>query len=361
MSRNENIEVVFSFDTTGSMYPCLTQVRRELQNNVARLFSEIPNIRIGIIAHGDYCDAGSSYVTKHLDLSTDERAICRFVEGVSATGGGDSEECYELVLKEARTQMSWTSGKSKVLALIADDVPHGPDYPQNTQKINWRNELGLLLEAGINVYGIQALNRRHATSFYEEIAHKTGGFHLNLSQFSHVSDMVMAICYRQAGTEQLQGFQDELVRNRRMNRSMDQMFDTLLNRRPARTPYAGTPDLSAVPPSRFQVLEVEGDTRINDFVRENGLTFNLGRGFYEFTKPVEVQEYKEIVLMDKVTGDMFTGRRARELLGLPESGTVRIRPTALDRYVPFIQSTSATRKLLGGTRFLYEVSDWDRS
>jgi hypothetical protein len=86
------IEIVFSFDTTGSMYPCLTQVRRKLNNTIARLLNEIPGIRIGIIAHGDYCDAGSTYVTKHFDLSGDVKQICNFVETVEATGGGDAPE-----------------------------------------------------------------------------------------------------------------------------------------------------------------------------------------------------------------------------------------------------------------------------
>jgi hypothetical protein len=49
-----NIEVVFSFDTTGSMYPCLTQVRRKIETTVSRLLNEIEGIRIGIIARGDY-------------------------------------------------------------------------------------------------------------------------------------------------------------------------------------------------------------------------------------------------------------------------------------------------------------------
>ncbi len=65
---SENIEVVFNFDTTGSMYPCLTQVRRKTKNTVTRLMDEIPIIRIGIIAHGDYCDERSTYVTKRFDL-----------------------------------------------------------------------------------------------------------------------------------------------------------------------------------------------------------------------------------------------------------------------------------------------------
>ena len=68
------VEVVFSFDTTGSMYPCLTQVRRHIKSTVTRLGEEVPGIRIGIIAHGDYCDKNVTYVTKHLPL--DERRRC---------------------------------------------------------------------------------------------------------------------------------------------------------------------------------------------------------------------------------------------------------------------------------------------
>ena len=119
---DNRIEVVFSFDTTGSMYPCLTQVRRKVGETVKRLMKEIPGIRIGIIAHGDYCDAGSTYVTKALDLTDDGDAIVRFVEKVGPTGGGDAPECYELVLHEARS-LSWTKDYTKVFVLIGDDVP----------------------------------------------------------------------------------------------------------------------------------------------------------------------------------------------------------------------------------------------
>ncbi|WP_404364917.1 hypothetical protein ACIHQR_32020 [Corallococcus coralloides] len=87
---DNRVEVVFSFDTTGSMYPCLAQVRKKLGAAVARLTKEIPGIRIGIIAHGDYCDAKSTYVTKALDLTDDVKAITRFVEKVEQTGGGDA-------------------------------------------------------------------------------------------------------------------------------------------------------------------------------------------------------------------------------------------------------------------------------
>jgi hypothetical protein len=349
------VEVVFSFDTTGSMYPCLTQVRRNVKSTVTRLFEEIPGIRIGVIAHGDYCDAGSTYVTKHLDLSDDVRAICKFVETVDATGGGDAPECYELVLREAQ-DLDWSAGAHKAFVLIGDDVPHPPAH--TPKKINWRNELEALTSAGVAVYGVQALNRKHATAFYAELAKKSGGFHINLDQFAHVTDMVLAVCYKQSSDEQLLQYEQEVKKQGRMQRGLNKMFSTMLNR--AVPTMVADADLHAVPPGRFQVLEVDENGPIKQFVLDNGLTFKVGRGFYEFTKTETIQGHKEIILQDKTTGDFFEGEKARELLGLPHGETARIRPASLERFVVFVQSTSANRKLIGGTKFLYEVEDWDR-
>ena len=348
------IEVVFSFDTTGSMYPCLTQVRKKIKATVTRLMKEIPGMRIGVIAHGDYCDAGSTYVTKALDLTDDVEKICRFVERVEATGGGDAPECYELVLHEAQA-LSWTPSYQKCFVLIGDDVPHGP--AQNPKKLNWRDEVDKLAKKGIPVYGVQALGRKHATPFYRELAEKSGGFHLDLDQFSYITDLVLAICYKQSSDEKLASYEQEIVNQGRLDRSLNNLFNTMMKREKPVTTFAAA-DLHAVPPGRFQMLAVDADTPIKDLVVENGLRFKKGRGFYEFTKTETIQAGKEVVLMDKKTGDRFSGHKARELLGLPVGESTRIKPTSLEKYAVFVQSTSANRKLMGGTRFLYEVEDW---
>lgn len=348
-----NIEVVFSFDTTGSMYPCLTQVRRKIKETVTRLLDEIPGIRIGIIAHGDYCDEGTTYVTKILDLSGDVEEICNFVQNVEPTGGGDAPECYELVLHQAQS-LSWTATNSKTLVLIGDDIPHAP--AQTPQKLNWRQEVKKLEEMGIAVYGVQALNRRHATQFYKELVEKSGGFHLNLDQFAYITDLFLAVCYQQSSDQQLQAYEQEVIDKGRMNRGLNKMFNTMLERETVAVYEPSS--LKAVPPGRFQVLEVDENISIKAFVLENSLTFKTGRGFYEFTKTETIQGKKEIVLMERETGDLFAGEAAREMLGLPMGETVRIKPSNLQKYVVFVQSTSANRKLIGGTRFLYEVADW---
>jgi hypothetical protein len=352
---SNNIEIVFSFDTTGSMYPCLTQVRRKIKNTVTRLIDEIPLIKIGIIAHGDYCDEGSTYVTKIFNISGDVDAICDFVQNVEPTGGGDAPECYELVLHESQS-LSWSKSATKSLVLIGDDIPHPPAH--NPKKLNWRKELDKLAEAEITVYGVQALNRPHATPFYQELAEKSGGFHINLDQFSYISDLFLAVCYQQSSNDQLQAYEQEVIDQGRMSRGLNKIFNTMMNREA--TSYYESADLRAVSPGRFQILEVEQDISIKAFVLENGLSFKVGRGFYEFTKTETIQAQKEIILMDRATGDLFEGGAAREMLGLPMDATIRIKPSNLEKYVVFVQSTSANRKLISKTRFLYEVEDWDR-
>lgn len=359
----ESIDVLFSFDTTGSMYPCLAQVRNNINATIKRLFKDIPNLRVAIIAHGDYCD-GAQAITK-FDFSENLEKICKFVETVRATGGGDAPECYELALHEARS-FSWSAGKNKAVVLIGDEVPHEKSYAMNTKKLDWKNELKLLVEAGIHVHAVQALGRAHARSFYSQVADITGGCHLELHQFAHVTDLLLAICYKQSSPEQLQSYEEEVSKQGRMNRSMHSIFSSLLGRKmtASDSPF-GKSSLEAVHPSRFQVLDVAKDIDIKGYVTKNGLAFKTGRGFYEFVKPVEVQDHKEVILQDKRTGDMFSGAEARKLLRLPASGTVKIKPDVarevLAKYTAFIQSTSNNRKLIGGTRFLYEVEDWDRA
>ena len=136
----DKFEIVFSFDTTGSMYRCLEEVRRQLRDMVQALKRDIPEIRIGIFAHGDYCDAGSTYVTKHVNFTIDADRLCAFVRDAGPTGGGDTPECYELVMREVQEKLSWSTGSQRALVIIGDAPPHEPGYPGNTRRIDWRKE-----------------------------------------------------------------------------------------------------------------------------------------------------------------------------------------------------------------------------
>lgn len=358
----DTIDLVFSFDTTGSMYPCLTQVRRVVGEMVETLFDQIPNLRIGVITHGDYCD-GDEVITL-LDLTDNRDAICRFIRVAPSTGGGDIPECYELVLHRARS-LSWTSGKSKALVLIGDANPHSVGYRWGSHRneLDWKNELKLLVEAGISVIPVQALGRCEANFFYSAVGRLSGHDKLELEQFKDIENIIKAICSNQAG--QLPAFEKAMESCGGVSYSVWKAIDVLSGRKPRVRPSSvstlkkGTGKaFHPVHPSRFQVLIVEKDCDIRGFVTANGLIFKKGHGFYEFTKSVKVQDYKEVIVQDRATGEMFTGDEARELLGIPVGASAQVKPDKLCTYLGFIQSTSVNRKLLAGTSFLYEVDDW---
>ena len=139
-------QVAISFDTTGSMSRALNEVRIRIAEMIRMLKKDIPGVALSVIAHGNYCDE-DTYVTKHLDFSDDDRKLVDFVKGVEQTHGGDSPECYELVLRLVRTKLSWKRNAQKILIVIGDSYPHTPSYPQNKDRIDWREEARLL--AGI--------------------------------------------------------------------------------------------------------------------------------------------------------------------------------------------------------------------
>lgn len=348
-------DVVFSIDATGSMRACLQQVRRQIQSTAKKLFKDIPDLRIGVIVHGDYEDRPTPI--KILDLTDNLTAITDFIRTCPDFGGSWADECYELVLHEAR-RLTWRAKVPKVLCIIGDQGPHDKNYPLNTMKLDWRNELDLLTESNIKVYGVQCLSRPEPTYFYKEIAKRTGGFHLQLGQFTDVEQLIMAVCYKQVGEESLKKYVDYVETSGRMSRSTSEMYGTLLGSSAPKTRFKKV-DLAAVPAGRFQVLDVEKDYTIKDFVEDNGAVFKKGRGFYQFTKRETVQAGKEVVLVDKVTGDMFSGAKARDMIGAPPGVTVNVSPGEgnLKGYDVFIQSTSVNRRLKGGTKFLYEVDD----
>lgn len=353
---SEPIDILISFDTTGSMYPCLAEVRRKVEETAKRLFATIPNLQIGIIAHGDYCDRQTSYVTKHLALTGDANAVSYFVKSVERTGGGDAPECYELVLAEAHKSVRWRKDSKRLLVMIGDDNPHPPAH--NPGRLDWREELRALTKEGILVNAVQCLARSHATPFWREMASATGGFHLNLGQFNEATELLLAMAYQQVSPEALQRYEEEVVTTHKMTRSLSDIFTKLSNRDPSTGRFRKV-DARAVSASKFQRIFVDRDMAIQNLVEDNGLYFELGRGFYEFMKRETIQAHKEVVILDTVSGDMYQGDAGREVIGLPTGRDIRLSPKEATfdkaRYKVFIQSTSNNRKLIAGTDFLYEA------
>lgn len=384
---DQKIDLLVSFDTTGSMYPVLAQVRREVEQFVKTMFNDFTDLRLGIIAHGDYCDKDDPYTIRIMDFTRDEKRLCEFVRETKPTYGGDADECYELVLHTAHNDLQWREDAEHVMIMIGDASPHAPSYRDNKLNLDWKEEADNLRKLGVKVFSVHALAgyRSSSKGFYKTVAETTGGIYLTLDMFNEIVDLIKATCYQQGGEERLNEFVTIIKDSGKMTRSMENNIKRLRGeevedtyetyRRTSstrRTSSRKTSDepvsikemdkLVPVVPGRFQIMTVDENCAIKAFVENNGIKFKIGRGFYELSKAETVQQYKEVIMMDRETGEMFNGSQVREELGLQpqsEKGGVkeRIHKSAADKFRVFVQSTSVNRKLIAGTTFLYEVDD----
>lgn len=189
------LNLVISFDDTGSMSSVRREVRRKIATLVDELFGIYENLKIGILIHNDYCDVDT---LQKMDLTNQHADIIDFLNRESSCGGGDDAECYALALHEFRN-FSWTS-TNRVAILLGDAPPHEKGYKYETKEelYDWREETTLAKAEGIRIYPIQALGHRSSTFFYQTVAALSGTIKLDLSQFAHVTQYIVAITYQAA-------------------------------------------------------------------------------------------------------------------------------------------------------------------
>lgn len=401
------VDIVISFDETGSMCPCVNEVKRKAAQLIKDLLTEMPNLRIAIIAHTDFNNRSTQQeidkCVQLFDFSNDVNALVSFIQNHRVSDDNcDYQECYEYVLQKVHTSLSWRAPQPKyikALVMIGDAVPHEVSDLCNQFKIDWKLEADKLKNRDISVFSVQCLYRgsRETYHFWNELATLTNGYHMFLDQFANIQTMIRAICFRQheQSTDRLAQLESDCLKGG-MSQQLKMMFDTLTGKRSREEVYAEMhPDtynrryssshslcsshwvpraprttssaaahaidetaaaahLLPCAPSKFQIFEVDTNCSIKEFCAKMGIEFAPGRGFYEFSKTETISEKKEVVAMEKSTGNLFEGDGARELIGLPSGTSGKIKPSKLDNYVIFVQSTSYTRKLEGGKRFLYD-------
>jgi hypothetical protein len=127
------------------------------------------------------------------------------------------------------------------------------------------------------------------------------------------------------------------------------LFSTGLDAVNATTVHA---TLTPMPKNLYDIFPVDADGPIKDFVWSRGVPYEVGKGFYQLTKTEKIQANKQIVIREKATGQVYSGREARDLLGLPHGMAVSVKPSANPQYDVFVQSTSVNRKLIANTDVL---------
>ena len=199
------LDMVIAFDTTGSMNSYIGQVKDHVSGLVPQLLKDNPNMRIGIVAFGDYCDMKSATVFGNayqvLHPTNNEEDIISFVKNAKGTGGGDGDEFYELVIKKITEETPWREDATKTVLFIADANPHKVGYSygdivQNAQ-IDWKEEARKASEKGIQFDTISIHGSRYG--WYEELAHITNGIYTEFRSSQKTSDYIKTVAYAKGG------------------------------------------------------------------------------------------------------------------------------------------------------------------
>jgi len=111
-------------------------------------------------------------------------------------------------------------------------------------------------------------------------------------------------------------------------------------------------NLTELSKSSYKLFNISREATIKPFVeKETQKPYVKGNSFYQLVKPEVIQNYKDIIILDKNSGRVYGGLDARNLLGLPNFD-IKVSPGDFDKYDIFVQSTSVNRKLLAGTKLV---------
>ena len=144
-------DVMFVFDTTGSMGGAIDEAQAQIQEAMTQIGASLPDVQFGLSEVSDYNDVvnpgefeygigdGFAPWTLHVPITSNQSAISAALLGLEANGGGDSPEAYGRSLYESDVNpaVGWRPGARGVVVLVADDVPHDNELNEGIPSSVW--------------------------------------------------------------------------------------------------------------------------------------------------------------------------------------------------------------------------------
>ena len=123
--RRSGLEIVFVFDSTGSMGSSIRATKDGIANMLDVLRALVPDARFSLVTYRDK-GQGEEYLVRTLPLDRDFYAAVNWMQTVEADGGGDAPEAVLAGLREAFRQ-DFRRGARRVVVLAGDAPPHPRD------------------------------------------------------------------------------------------------------------------------------------------------------------------------------------------------------------------------------------------
>ena len=126
-------DVMIAIDTTTSMTTAIAQAKASATDIVAAVQAAVPDTQFAVVDFKDAVDGPAEYVLRQ-PMTTSAADVATAIGAMTATGGGDQPEAYNLVFHNAYADPAtgWRPDARKFVVVIGDAGPHGVDqavYP----------------------------------------------------------------------------------------------------------------------------------------------------------------------------------------------------------------------------------------
>lgn len=193
------LDMVIAFDTTGSMKNYIEGVKKYIIELVDTLFTYNSNLKLSLVAFGDYCDMEEANVFgkafQKLDFTSNKEAIIDFVKNAKNTHGGDADEFYELVLHKIINEFNWRKDSTKSILLVADSRFHPVGYVYDghfsPKIVNTIDMKDVIKQAIINNIKVDTLSINNQV-WLKDIAQQTNGVITDFTDAGNYKEVITA-------------------------------------------------------------------------------------------------------------------------------------------------------------------------
>lgn len=122
-------DIEIAIDTTGSMFGAIAQAKAQATQLVNDVKAEIADAQFAVVDFRDSTDGAAEYIVR-TPMTGSAANVQAAINAMSAGGGGDFPEAYNLVYNRAHSPatdgpIGWRAGSRKFLVVIGDAPPHG--------------------------------------------------------------------------------------------------------------------------------------------------------------------------------------------------------------------------------------------
>lgn len=210
-SLQGKLDLIFLFDTTGSMGDDIENVQDSANEILDSLDSKDVDYRVAV---ADYKDYGEYTYKLNLPFTTGDykQDIINAINGLWASGGGNWRESVYSALVEAMLDANkdsvgnpdnygWRNGVSKAIILMGDAPPHIPEPWEGGYSLEdvsyWSENIDPIV-----VYSIVVGSNNETNDAFSEISEATGGKTYSAQTASDVADAIIE-AIGDIGTEEL--------------------------------------------------------------------------------------------------------------------------------------------------------------